>query len=684
MAASLPAPARLNPCHAVILRAPGSIVTKRLKVVDGGIEVVGGQSRRFWDWSIEPLGGLDDIERMLWRLAGDPSAMVVGDAVRRGAGPRIRRSTDDEDGGLERRDRRWFAMDCDGWTPPGWPLGRDPDEGDIIAAVTALRDTLPGLKGASCVYRLSSTAGLVKTDEGGIRRRGWGSLRCHLWFWFDRAVAPASVRSWLAAAFPLGVKGTGSAPAWDHGMLDAVRPHYVADPVCEGLPDPVTLPRIGRLTGHPAVAPAEWVTLTELEAARAAADEAARAARAAAQARLAQITRAYAPGQPSDDEETILKRRMRGGLAGRMKANVESAGNASSPSSATAYTGALKALTVATALETLGEVGAVSHCEAMLRAALLTVGKSQAVERTIEKARKGVDPRAVADSIEGARRAYELRWRDPAAHRPRRLTGTPALDPLPDDVPGLHREILGRLSRDWPAELVRELGFGVLEEAAYLGARVILADEGDPCRVYLRRIAASDKGRRLLRRAGLIDAKGRPWGPLAKGAKLTPILPVYGPEGASPRGWATLSGDTCGERWPVGLRWPNDCQSIGPGRSARPLVLVSSVLDAAALGPLAWGLPNADIADALDVVAIGETWRPEWGEVLEGRRCVVLAPLPGDTWAGTVVAAAGAAGVPVTMAGWPRGATAKTWAELDARGVVKRWRQKAREVSDGR
>jgi len=421
MAAPL-APRGLNPsCSLTVLRSTELMATKVLRGDGAGVIVASEPKIKRWRWRIEPLEGLGDILRVLRGLAGDPHACVIGEGVPAGAGPVICRSKAD----TIARDRRWCAFDCDGWTPPGWPLARTPTNADIGAAMVALRNTLPGLAGAACVYRLSSTAGLVKRADG-TRGPGWVDLRCHLWFWFDRAVSPKSVKAWLGEVDPprvwLGeVKARG---VWDAGMLDAVRVHYVADPVCEGVLDPAGgLTRLGVIAGREAIALDGWCTGVELEARE-------EGARVKARARLDLLSRDRLPRGAGDydDMVRIIAARARD-AASRATSGSSGKSSARKGSGVGAFLEARKALTSAKALEEIGERGAVEWVSGLLAC-------EGVAARTITNALDAVQSGEILKTLEGARASIKPRDNERPRSSGERLRsaadyGSPSIAKLP-------------------------------------------------------------------------------------------------------------------------------------------------------------------------------------------------------------------------------------------------------------
>ena len=713
-------PATKPLCHAVVMRATDrhgqgkGRATKLLTCGADGFEVQGEPHVSWWHWERVPLGGIDDIADMLQRLAGDSSAIVVGDDIRQGATAVVNKvvvepeAPGDKVPDLRRRDRRWVALDCDGWTPPGWPLPATPTEADIDAAVRALVDTLgPAFQGAECVYRLSASAGLVAGVADGVRVPGWQRLRCHVWLWLDRPVAPASVKAWCSALFPLRKNAKGRmepvdplAPHWDHGMLDGARIHYVADPVVKGaeIADIVPVSRIGRLSGRAVVAPATWRTMADMAAdeARANAEGAAYLAATRPASRLAEMCWRSA----LKVIETKLTWTSKGSRAG---------------SSASVFGVCRMAFSSAAAAEQKGRAGSVDEVEGILLArgvkrrtasAARTEGlKPGHVARTVETAQaemgEGDDARApttrpatkpfpAVEAVAANDDADEVPWffeleevddireeidevgpfcvwppgvvavvqamgATSPATKPDRLTTTQAwamvLDALDTDPDA------------WPADAVAACGgMEGARSASWAGAGVV----GVRCREQLREWQRSTP--KTLTETGLV-ARRKAWPPVAVNAPVAFILPVFGAAGGSLVGLyaCDLQGaflGRLGAALPVGLRWLESWTSDTPTRPERAVVVVANALDAVAY---------ADALDALDidVVAVGDTDPATWASVTEGREAVV-------------VARAGAwAGAPTLPAGRVKTAS-PTWRHRDEAGrraAVELWVLKLLEVN---
>lgn len=702
---------------AVVLRATGGrLAAKRFRGRGGAVEVVpfdraGGD----WLWSVVGLGGLSDLAALLRKLAADPAACIVGERVREGAGALIERRVLEAEGrpapALLRRDRQWLAFDCDGWLPPGWPEGRAPSEVELRLALLALRATLPGLEDAECVYRLSSSFGLEERPDK-LRVPGYGDgLRCHFWFWFDRPVWPESVKRWLRQVAP---RGPGR-PVWDAGMLDGARPHYTADPVREGVPDPVGVPRLGMLEGRPAVALASWV------------DEATERAREAREAAELKARRAAVLSRHREDARTAgdVPRMLRA----RVRALVDERGGASADGT-TAWHCALRALTDARAAQSLGDSGAEEDAVRLLLAAGYNA-------RTVKRARESVKDAAVLEALEKAREAvvpleqarrssgrsrpapalevstgvrrvpWAKVWDEPVRAVPAAIPaavpaggceGPLVVVPGPEPgawVPGRFGE---RMQAEWhraAVDLVRPAlsdGAGADEWSVFDVGRELAelcgavgAEMGEPAGDALEAVGWMPAG--VLRAAGVVDDAGEVWEPLRSRRALWPV--VYPGPAAVPVGLFCLEPGAA-RPW-VGLRWPVARCGYQVGRdpvepAGRLLVIVPEAADALAFDARALGGGAAD--PVLDVVAIGDEWRDEWSAWFSRVGAVLLAWSPSARkWRAGDIAARAAArcDVPAVWSEeWPDDGTS-SWRQREPAKVLAWWRRKLGEVaSDGR
>lgn len=214
----------------IILRsADNRRLAKVITKTADGYSVEGYEAGSRFEWEAVPVRGLDDIEEVLWHLAGDTSACIIRGAPRHPdrAGYVNRCQHQQEDGRQPdwdhaRPGRQWVAFDIDKLA-----IGGRPEDLESLAVMARARLPEP-FSQMACVWKLSSSTGL---DD-------WQTVSMHLWFWMPEPVYDLSWRKWKEAY-----------PVIDGALFKAVQPHYTADPVFVGCADPLRGARIGRLPG---------------------------------------------------------------------------------------------------------------------------------------------------------------------------------------------------------------------------------------------------------------------------------------------------------------------------------------------------------------------------------------------------------------------------------------------------
>lgn len=163
------------------------------------------------------------IERMaptLLALASDPHSCVIRGAPHAEMDPtqphwrRTKDRGDEERHSYEDVARTWVLLDIDGrqWTA-------DPRQGAYAVGVEARANLPEPWRSAACVARLSSSAGMKPTT--GV----------HLWCAVSQPVTGAVLRPYLVSLR----ERCGVDPA----LAGAVQPHYTADPIFDGITDPI-------------------------------------------------------------------------------------------------------------------------------------------------------------------------------------------------------------------------------------------------------------------------------------------------------------------------------------------------------------------------------------------------------------------------------------------------------------
>jgi len=217
------------------------------------LKVEGYANAHVFGWEARRIGDLWDLAGELESLGADPNACVIRGQIRphAEASQRVNRCVHVQSDGRQpdwqpaTPGRRWVAFDFDKQALPKAlrPRRKAPVHAEVVEMVRHVRSGLPEpFSAASCVYRLSASAGL----------EGWSHVSMHLWFWLSRPVYDLSWRAWAA--------GRDIDPA----LFRAVQPHYTAAPVFADGEDPLLGLRFGVLEDGPTEAevPAELADIS--------------------------------------------------------------------------------------------------------------------------------------------------------------------------------------------------------------------------------------------------------------------------------------------------------------------------------------------------------------------------------------------------------------------------------------
>ena len=174
----------------IILRsADNRRLAKVITKTGDGYSVEGYEAGSRYSWEAVTVWGLEDIEEVLWHLAGDTSACIIRGAPRHPdrAGHVNRCQHQQEDGRQPdwdhaRPGRQWVAFDID-----KLPIAGKPEDLESLAVMARARLPEP-FSQMACVWKLSSSTGL---DD-------WQTVSMHLWFWMPDAVFDLSWRKWKA------------------------------------------------------------------------------------------------------------------------------------------------------------------------------------------------------------------------------------------------------------------------------------------------------------------------------------------------------------------------------------------------------------------------------------------------------------------------------------------------------
>lgn len=173
-----------------------------------------------------PVESIEDVARVLTEIEGDSRRMVVrGDVTSEAAAKLVRFEDEGEHGpawrnGFWRRKgpvfndvpRHWMMLDVDSQECDG-----DPVANPEAAALTFINTKLPKcFHDVSFYWHLSSGAGIKP------------GLRIHLWFWLTKPMGSEAMRDWAKTV-----------PNVDPAVYKAVQPHYTANPLFNGVRNPV-------------------------------------------------------------------------------------------------------------------------------------------------------------------------------------------------------------------------------------------------------------------------------------------------------------------------------------------------------------------------------------------------------------------------------------------------------------
>jgi hypothetical protein len=176
------------------------------------------------------LAGFSDLAANLAILTGERYAFVVrGEPIAETNREKARRLIyDDPETGdratFAEAPRHWFAVDLDKIPAPALTDAANDPHGTIDYLIGLLP---PELHDASCWWQFTTSQGLPKTE---------GTLSARLWFWSRTPVDDAGLTRWAIAA-----NTAAGQRIVDLTLYRAVQPHYIANPLFDGLVDPLPL-----------------------------------------------------------------------------------------------------------------------------------------------------------------------------------------------------------------------------------------------------------------------------------------------------------------------------------------------------------------------------------------------------------------------------------------------------------
>lgn len=175
---------------------------------------------REFEWAQAEVDSIESLSERLRVLEEQPEWFIIRGGPARSAKylRRTYRPKNKRAPAFEPVDRQWLCIDIDGLEVPE---GVAPGEPGAIAFVV---EQLPGyFHGVTCHWQWSSSAG-IKDQKG---------LNLHLWYWLDRPACGFSLREWAK-----DVRESHGLPV-DSMLYNPVQPHFTANPIIEGAPDPI-------------------------------------------------------------------------------------------------------------------------------------------------------------------------------------------------------------------------------------------------------------------------------------------------------------------------------------------------------------------------------------------------------------------------------------------------------------
>ena len=221
-----------RPGDITVLYSVNKLMTKRVRRnrKSGKLITSSYGREKFFRVRTVRLGGFSALAALLARLTGERYAFVVrGEPLAETNRGKARRLLYDDPETGDRATfgeaaRHWFAVDLDKIPAPASTDPVNDPHGTIDYLIGLLP---PELHDASCWWQFTTSQGLPKTES---------TLSARLWFWSQTPVDDAGLTRWAIAANTAAGRRIA-----DRTLYSAVQPHYVANPLFDGLVDPLPL-----------------------------------------------------------------------------------------------------------------------------------------------------------------------------------------------------------------------------------------------------------------------------------------------------------------------------------------------------------------------------------------------------------------------------------------------------------
>jgi hypothetical protein len=186
------------------------------------------RAREFYYREVCEMAGIDDFASAIQQIAVNPRNMIIRGALSEVARARIKANPNalvnrrkKTRGGIEpdfiEVPRQWLMVDIDNFKLRSCDDLIDDPEAAIAHAIAEL---LPAcFQDVRCFWQLSASAGFER-----------GALKVHLFYWLSEPLTDAVLKRMLRQHAPR---------ITDLSVYQGVQPHYVANPIIEGGPDPI-------------------------------------------------------------------------------------------------------------------------------------------------------------------------------------------------------------------------------------------------------------------------------------------------------------------------------------------------------------------------------------------------------------------------------------------------------------
>jgi hypothetical protein len=202
---------------------PGKIATKTFVVLeDGRITKRDYKAGSNFEYEERAVSCLEDIKAILCDLQHQSQKFVIRGRSKSNIGKVVRRREHGEGSAFDSTSHRWVMLDTD-------KLSYD-DNLDIIKnpveVVKSIKKGLPEpFRKAHCVFKFSSSQNIPE-KIGDLPKK---IVSAHLWFWCDKFISDDEWKRYFRA----------NSCKVDLAVFTPVQPHYTANPIFEGMSDPV-------------------------------------------------------------------------------------------------------------------------------------------------------------------------------------------------------------------------------------------------------------------------------------------------------------------------------------------------------------------------------------------------------------------------------------------------------------